>query len=95
MSISHNKFSAGVDIGGTFTDLALIGRDGGRLAIGKVLTDDGDVSRSVMSGLRTILAESGVSPGDVEEAESTVVIGAGAQARADEHNNLHLTLPAA
>ena len=66
MSISHNKFSAGVDIGGTFTDLALIGRDGGRLAIGKVLTDDGDVSRGVMSGLRTILAESGVSPGDVD-----------------------------
>ena len=32
MSISHNKFSAGVDIGGTFTDLALIDRDSGRLA---------------------------------------------------------------
>ena len=56
----------GVDIGGTFTDLALIGRDGGRLAIGKVLTDHDDVSRGVMSGLRTILAGSGVSPGDVD-----------------------------
>ena len=55
----------GVDIGGTFTDLALVDRDGGRLAIAKVLTDRGDVSRGVMNGLRTILAESGVSPRDV------------------------------
>ena len=56
----------GVDIGGTFTDLALIGRDGGPLAIAKVLTDHDDVSRGVMSGLRTILAGSDVSPGDVD-----------------------------
>ncbi|MCY4469729.1 MAG: hydantoinase/oxoprolinase family protein [Thiotrichales bacterium] len=56
----------GVDIGGTFTDLALVDRDGGRLTIAKVLTDRGDVSRGVMNGLRTIVAESGISPGDVD-----------------------------
>ena len=66
MSESKSKFRVGVDIGGTFTDLALADRDGGRLAIAKVLTDHGDVSRGVMSGLRTVLAESGVPPGDVD-----------------------------
>ena len=60
------RFRVGVDIGGTFTDLAFADRDDGRLAIAKVLTDHGDVSRGVMNGLRTILAESGVSPGDVD-----------------------------
>ena len=60
------RYRVGVDIGGTFTDLALIGRDGGRPTIAKVLTDHGDVSRGVVSGLRTILAGSGVSPGDVD-----------------------------
>ena len=66
MNDTKAKYRVGVDIGGTFTDLALADRDGGRLAIAKVLTDHGDVSRGVMSGLRTILTESGVSPGDVD-----------------------------
>ena len=58
-------YALGVDIGGTFTDLALVQRRTGELAVGKVLTDYGDVSRGVMDGLRTILAETGVKPADV------------------------------
>ena len=65
MSRSGGRYRVGVDVGGTFTDLALVDGDGGRLTIAKVLTDSGDVSRGVMTGLRTILAQSGVSPNDV------------------------------
>ena len=58
-------YALGVDIGGTFTDLALIQRRTGALTVGKVLTDYGDVSRGVMTGLGKILEDAGVDPGDV------------------------------
>jgi N-methylhydantoinase A len=58
-------YALGVDIGGTFTDLALMHRRSGKVAVGKVLTDYGDISRGVMTGLDKILADTGVSPGDV------------------------------
>ena len=64
--MSQSRYRIGVDVGGTFTDLALVEHGNGRLAIAKVLTDHGDVSRGVMNGLRTILAESGIPPGDVD-----------------------------
>ena len=65
MDDTRNSYRVGVDVGGTFTDLALVNRASGRLAVAKVLTDYLDVSRGIMDGLRTILAENGVSPRDV------------------------------
>lgn len=52
-----------VDIGGTFTDLALE-HAGGRTTI-KVLTTPSEPEKGVLDGVRTILATSGVAAGDI------------------------------
>jgi N-methylhydantoinase A/oxoprolinase/acetone carboxylase beta subunit/N-methylhydantoinase B/oxoprolinase/acetone carboxylase alpha subunit len=52
-----------VDIGGTFTDLAL--EHPGGLVTAKVLTTPGAPEKGVMSGVRSILATAGVDPSDV------------------------------
>ncbi len=54
-------FALGVDIGGTFTDLALLERSTGRLFTGKALTDYGDFSRGVIGCVERILSENGVA----------------------------------
>jgi len=53
-----------IDIGGTFTDLAL--EQGGRRTTVKVLTTPADPERGVMDGFRTIIHAAGVSPADIE-----------------------------
>ena len=60
----------GIDIGGTFTDFALIGADG-RRAIHKQLTTPADPSQAVLDGTAALLKAEGVQIGDVE----TVVHG--------------------
>jgi N-methylhydantoinase A len=52
-----------VDIGGTFTDLAL--EHGGRRTTAKVLTTPSAPEQGVMEGVRAILAQAGIGPGDV------------------------------
>ena len=52
------RFALGVDIGGTFTDIVLIG--GGRVHVGKVLTDTVDLARGVLNAVRTVLARDGL-----------------------------------
>jgi N-methylhydantoinase A len=49
-------YRVGVDIGGTFTDLLLIGADG-RAVIGKTLTTPGDPSLAVETALKQALGE--------------------------------------
>jgi N-methylhydantoinase A len=53
-----------VDIGGTFTDLAL--EAGGTRTTAKVLTTSAAPERGVMEGFRTIIAAAGVAPADIE-----------------------------
>jgi N-methylhydantoinase A len=52
-----------VDIGGTFTDLAL--EHGGRRVTAKVLTTPAQPERGVFEGVGAILGEAGLGPGDV------------------------------
>jgi N-methylhydantoinase A len=52
-----------IDIGGTFTDLAL--EQGSRRITTKVLTTPDAPERGVIAGVRTILGEAGLTPGDV------------------------------
>ena len=53
-----------IDIGGTFTDLAL--EVGGRRTTTKVLTTPAAPERGVMEGFRVITQLAGVAPGDIE-----------------------------
>ncbi len=53
-----------VDIGGTFTDIVLDGLRVGRVTA-KVLTTYGDPADGVLTGIRQVLAETGVAPSDV------------------------------
>ena len=56
-------YKVGVDIGGTFTDLLLVGEDG-RAVIGKTLTTQGDPSLAVETVLRKALESSVAKSGE-------------------------------
>ncbi|MGH7353211.1 MAG: hydantoinase/oxoprolinase family protein [Candidatus Rokuibacteriota bacterium] len=55
----------GVDVGGTFTDLAAIDEAGGAVRLAKVPTTPADQSAGVAAGLETLLHREGVSPAAV------------------------------
>ncbi|MFO1025562.1 MAG: hydantoinase/oxoprolinase family protein [Acetobacteraceae bacterium] len=55
----------GIDIGGTFTDVALVEEDSGRIGIAKVLTTPRDFGEGVIQGIRKGLAENSIDPADV------------------------------
>jgi N-methylhydantoinase A len=54
----------GVDIGGTFTDVAL--EAGVNRHTAKTLTTHGAPERGVLSGIRTVLAEASLAPADID-----------------------------
>src|SRR6266571_449415 len=56
-------YRVGIDIGGTFTDMLLIGDDGAAV-IGKTLTTPGDPSLAVEDALRPELEKGSVRPGE-------------------------------
>ena len=60
------QFRVGVDIGGTFTDVVFLGRDG-RVEVRKLPSTPDDFSRSVVEGLRLEIRDLEVKPGDVME----------------------------
>jgi N-methylhydantoinase A len=55
----------GVDIGGTFTDVALVEEVTGRIGVVKVPTTPRDVAEGVLEGLRRGLADQGIDPAEV------------------------------
>ena len=54
----------GVDVGGTFTDVVLLGDDG-RMVARKVSSTPEDYSRGIAGGVAAALADCGATPGDV------------------------------
>ena len=58
------RFFAGIDVGGTFTDVVLAGDDG-RTTVRKLLTTHEDPRLAVAEGLRQALAATGAEPADV------------------------------
>lgn len=58
-------YRVGVDIGGTFTDLLMVG-DGGKVVIGKTLTTPGDPSLAVESALSQALRDSAAESQEVQ-----------------------------
>jgi len=63
--VAEGRFRLGIDIGGTFTDLVLLDAETGTLHIGKVLTTPADPSEGVLTGVREILARTGIAPSEV------------------------------
>jgi len=59
------RYRAGVDIGGTFTDLLLLDQHTGEMIIGKILTTPGDPSVAVLQGLQALLRERQLDPASV------------------------------
>ena len=64
MSESQARYRVGVDIGGTFTDVALSGS--GETFTSKVLTTPRAPEEGVLEGLAQALGHAGIDPGDVE-----------------------------
>src|SRR3954452_870110 len=60
-----SRYRAGVDIGGTFTDLIIFDDATGALAIGKTLTTPADPSQAIEAGLAETLARAGLALGPV------------------------------
>src|SRR5918995_5382649 len=56
-------YQVGIDIGGTFTDMLLVGEDGNAV-IGKTLTTPGDPSGAVENALRPVLEDGIVKVGE-------------------------------
>jgi N-methylhydantoinase A len=61
------SYKLGIDIGGTFTDFALISSSGERFAIYKKLTTSDEPARAVMEGTRALLERESLTPADVTE----------------------------
>jgi N-methylhydantoinase A len=59
------RYSLGIDIGGTFTDLVVYDHDRGRQINRKVLTTHDDPSRAVAHGVADLLGAGGVDPARV------------------------------
>jgi N-methylhydantoinase A len=67
------KYRLGIDIGGTFTDIVLLGEDGS-VATKKILSTPDDYSRAIEDGTRRLLADTGIKAADIAEvAHGTTV----------------------
>ena len=55
----------GIDIGGTFTDVALVEENTGRIAIAKLPTTPHDFGQAVMDGIRQGLDANRIDPAGV------------------------------
>jgi N-methylhydantoinase A len=59
------RYRLGIDIGGTFTDFSLLDETTGELSGFKSPTVPDDPGRGVIEGLRALVAERGLDPGDI------------------------------
>lgn len=59
------NWAIGIDIGGTFTDVVALDYVAGKAHGLKILTTHGDPSGAVMEGVRRLIAQCAISPGDI------------------------------
>ena len=64
--VAPKSVRVGCDIGGTFTDIVLALPDG-RLFVNKTSTTPRNLGEAIVSGIAALIAQSGVSPGDITE----------------------------
>ena len=65
-SSGKHRYRVAADIGGTFTDIALIGGDG-QLFTSKIPSTPNDFSDGVVQGVREILAKRAIDPGAITQ----------------------------
>jgi N-methylhydantoinase A len=68
----------GIDVGGTFTDLALSDDETGKIYAAKTLTTPGDLAQGVLGGIDKVLALAGVGIEDVAYIAHGTTIGTNA-----------------
>src|SRR6516164_1691281 len=71
------RLQAGIDIGGTFTDIVLVGSDG-RLRSHKCLSTPDDYGRGIVAGLAAALAALVASPALIERVVHGTTVGTNA-----------------
>ncbi len=59
------RYSLGIDIGGTFTDIVVYDPSSGRQSSHKQLTTHGDPSDGVMAGIEHVIAEHAIPPAEI------------------------------
>lgn len=65
----------GIDIGGTFTDVAMVEEASGRIGIAKVPTTPQDFGQAVIAGIRWGLQDNAIDPAEVSLlAHATTVV---------------------
>lgn len=61
-----SRYALGIDIGGTFTDVVLYDREGGRRLTRKILTTPGDPAAAVLDAVDQVLRDEAIAPGEIE-----------------------------
>ena len=61
-----SRYALGIDIGGTFTDVVLYDRQGGRRLTRKILTTPGDPAAAVLDAVDQVLGDEAIAPGDIQ-----------------------------
>jgi N-methylhydantoinase A len=65
-AVTAPRFRVGIDIGGTFTDIVLLGADG-RIHTKKVSSSVDDYAQAIVEGLHELFRETGLGGGAVDE----------------------------
>jgi len=71
------RYRVGVDIGGTFTDIVLLGSDG-KIHILKLSSSEDDYARAIVEGLAQVFEESDASAGSIEEIRHGTTVASNA-----------------
>lgn len=78
MQSSYKRsYRVGIDIGGTFTDIVLLDRDGNILTK-KISSTPDDYGRAISEGMKSVLEENGIDPSEVEEVVHATTVATNA-----------------
>jgi N-methylhydantoinase A len=72
-----NRFRVGVDIGGTFTDIVLLGQDG-TIHTKKISSSTNDYAAAIVNGLAEVFAETGLTGADIDEIRHGTTVASNA-----------------
>src|SRR3954470_628238 len=70
-------YRVGVDIGGTFTDIVLLGSDGS-VHVKKIASSVGNYAHAIVDGLTQVVREAGLSGGAIEEIRHGTTVASNA-----------------